>query len=449
MNNIVFITDENYIIPTKTAINSIVKNTSNSKIIVNIIAVDISDARIKALLALQTDNIRINILPFDNKFAELGLNHLYVSKAALFKFYLPELFPELDTLLYADGDMIFYPGFEKIFDFDISDYYVAAVQDMVATVVERWAEKIGNDKYFNSGIMYINLKKWREDLISIKLVDYKKNDLDSHFMDQNALNKIIGKKVLWISPEFNLMASCSVEFFEEFYKDGKALEHISSFYDIPLPKMNSIMRHPLILHVTGPNKAWKNIFAERIDEWMPYVLPEDSLVLARNYCLTMSKDYLQMKETIKRQDKIIATMRGKDSNYSYTLGEIISFASGGNANYYILSGFSDCEYWGCWTESKKAEMKFVIHQIKKDLILDINYYDVFRKQHILVYANDTIIDEYDAIIGNKKTTIPKNIIQGDELLLKFEIPTAISPRKCGLSADNRLLGLGFKTMTIN
>ena len=441
MNNIVFITDENYIIPTKTAINSVIRNAA-ADIVINVIAVDVSEKSRESILSLQNEKIKINVFSLDNHFSDVGLNHVYVSKAALYKFELPNIFSDLDNILYADGDMIFYPGFEKIFDYDISDYYAAVVQDMIASVIEGWPEKIGNEKYFNSGIMYINLKKWREDSISKKLIAYKKNDLEDHFMDQNALNKIIGKNVLWISPAFNHMTTCSINTFEKFYQDRKALIHIAQFYDLSPQEMNGIIQHPKILHVTGEKKVWKNFYSDRFDEWITYALPEDYLrIIENNYQLVPDK-YYNMNE-----EDLFITFLEKKHNYSYTLGTEISFKIGGNARTYMLSGFSDCESWGCWTDSIIAQMKLDISQIKADLVLEMEYI-VFDKQHVLFFVNGDLVEEFEAKNGNRKIIIPQNILKDNIVMLKFEIPMAKSPKECGISDDNRTLGLGFKTMTI-
>ena len=346
--------------------------------------------------------------------------------------------------------MIFNPGFEKIFDYDISVYYAAVVQDMIASEFEKWTDKTGNKKYFNSGIMYINLKKWRKDLISEKLVHYKKNDLEDHFMDQNALNKVIGGNVLWISPTFNLMASCSVKAAEDYYKDDKGLEHIAYFYNISPSEMENIIRHPAILHVTGPQKAWKDVSADRIDDWIPYVLPDDFLTIVKNYCLTISKDFLQIidkqddkfLQMLNQQDKKIVAIRG-EKNYFYKIGKKISFKLGGDSVFYIISGFSDCEDWGCWTNGESAELKIFFPELKTNLLLNMEY-EVFGNQHILLFANNILIDEYDAVKGNKKITISKDIIQNGELILRFEIPTAKSPSELNINSDTRKLGLGFK-----
>ncbi|MCR5316875.1 MAG: hypothetical protein K6E22_01485 [Treponema sp.] len=130
----------------------------------------------------------------------------------------------------------------------------------------------------------------REDNITQKLIEYKKNDTDKSFMDQNALNAILGEKCLWISPKFNMMATCSPETIYELLKTENSIQSIANFYEIPESEMQSAWKAPAILHVTSETKAWKNMNAAQIDEWLEYSLPDDSLKVAKNYCVSLKND---------------------------------------------------------------------------------------------------------------------------------------------------------------
>ncbi|MCR5316876.1 MAG: hypothetical protein K6E22_01490 [Treponema sp.] len=158
MHHIVYITDNNYVIPTKASINSIVQSITDIEICVNVICVEVTYRNQNAIKNLASKNVKINILNFGNDSNDLGESHHYVSKAALFKFQLPEIFKNLERILYMDGDMIVSRTMIELFDFDITEYYCAAVQDMLACFMG-FNKKLRHEKYFNSGMMYLNLKK--------------------------------------------------------------------------------------------------------------------------------------------------------------------------------------------------------------------------------------------------------------------------------------------------
>lgn len=289
MYNIVYITDDNYVLPIKTSINSIVQSITDRAICINIIAVEVSEKNRHALKKMENKNIKINILNFANEYIDLGLDHHYVSKTALFKFQLPIIFKDLDRILYLDGDMVLFPSFIELFDFDISEKYAAVVQDMLVCSMG-FDKKINHAKYFNSGMMFLNLKKMREDNIPEKLIEYKKNDSDKSFMDQNALNVVIGENSLWVNPKYNMIATCSPATIATLFDTSNPIQKMASFYEISEGDMLSAWQHPSVLHLAGEIKTWKNISAERIEDWISYVLPEDSLRVSKNYCLSLKAE---------------------------------------------------------------------------------------------------------------------------------------------------------------
>jgi len=278
MYNIVYITDENYILPTKTSINSIVRSITGTEMTVHVIAVDVSKESKESLQKLESKNIKIRVLEFGNDFADLGLDHHYVSKAALFKFQLPNIFTDLDTILYVDGDTIFYLGFESIFDTDIENAYAAATMDMCCMKLGEWHRKLGHNRYFNSGMMYLNLKKMRNDHISEKLIEYKKNDMEKAFMDQNALNSCFEEKIIWMNPVYN--------FLDAYMQNFSKIE-IEDFFGISGKDIN----YPKIRHLAGGIKPWLSSLADNSNDWIPFVKPEDSLKVAKNWCDSLSADF--------------------------------------------------------------------------------------------------------------------------------------------------------------
>ena len=79
--NLVYISDDNYIVPTKASVNSIKKSCFDVNIDIYIIAVEVSEKRQKELLMLSTNNIKIKLINVKNEFKDLGHNHKYISKA--------------------------------------------------------------------------------------------------------------------------------------------------------------------------------------------------------------------------------------------------------------------------------------------------------------------------------------------------------------------------------
>lgn len=64
------------------------------------------------------------------------------------------LFPDLDKILSFDADAFAVQDISRLWDMDISDYYMAAVREPKLSTPDR--------TYFNAGIMMLNLEKLRD-----------------------------------------------------------------------------------------------------------------------------------------------------------------------------------------------------------------------------------------------------------------------------------------------
>lgn len=234
MIHVVFISDNNYVFPTKIAIKSLIKNKNkNTKYSVNIIGVELTEENINILKSLETNNIKINIIFETNKYKDIGLNHLYVSKAALFKFQMPNIFPDLDKILYLDGDILIEKDLSELFNIDLENKYAGVVLDADQDLR---LEDLSLKKYFNSGVMLLNLKKMREDSISDKLLENKKNEKQSRFMDQDTLNIVFNENVIFLDEKYNFL---TVKIKESLNIEDIVIFHMAGFKpwkDLKVPK---------------------------------------------------------------------------------------------------------------------------------------------------------------------------------------------------------------------
>lgn len=118
----------------------------------------------------------------------------HISKATYFRLLISEVLPkDLNKVLFLDSDIVVTGDISELADMDFKDngYYVYAVDhNYTKDELERLAS-IGyrSNKYFNAGIMLINLEKWRKDAISnILLKNAKKYNDILLWWDQDVLN---------------------------------------------------------------------------------------------------------------------------------------------------------------------------------------------------------------------------------------------------------------------
>ena len=201
--SIVYICDEKYVMPTCVSIRSIYENKQDSTYDIYIIGVDLSQKSKETINKINLLGLNIHLLTYKNKYKNLNTNHIYVSKAALFKFDIPNILVDLDKVLYIDSDTIILDDLGELFNTDIDHYYAGVVSNSKPNYKGDCAELCLND-YFNSGVMLLNLKTLRENNIPDKLYQDKLSRA-TRFMDQDCFNKVFAGHIKFLDPKCNYL----------------------------------------------------------------------------------------------------------------------------------------------------------------------------------------------------------------------------------------------------
>lgn len=243
----VMITDANYMDFTRVAINSAKKTKCpESKYHFYVLTMDLSDSDVAALKALEEDNVKIEVLPQE----EIDLFYIrdtHVSKTSLLKYYIPNVLPELNKVLYLDTDILVLHDLSELFNTDVHNVYLAAVKDPSwffenAHVVELNLDDRGF--YFNSGVMLMNLAKIREDGLVQKLEDFTNNNFRT-YMDQDAFNVVVGDSVSLLPFEDNAM---------NFFFEHIDLGDMAAFYGRKWQKYEDVFAPVTVLHFASAKK---------------------------------------------------------------------------------------------------------------------------------------------------------------------------------------------------
>lgn len=128
---------------------------------------------------------------------------------AMFRCSLPELLPDLNRIIYLDADLFVNRDIKELWDVDVREYCLAGVVDEGVAVhnypriLNKYPE-IKKESYFNSGVLYMNLKKIREFGNLKKLVvDFLIENPEADLPDQDALNVLFHNKVLYLDGSWN------------------------------------------------------------------------------------------------------------------------------------------------------------------------------------------------------------------------------------------------------
>ena len=143
------------------------------------------------------DSATIEFVSLKNELDKLqGMFHLrdYYSKETYYRFFIPDLFPQYEKVLYLDCDTIILGDIAELYNTDISDYYVAAAPEEVMATIKVFGDYVEKalgvpvNEYFNAGILLINTKKFRKNQIAEKFVDLLKHFTFRVTQDEDYLN---------------------------------------------------------------------------------------------------------------------------------------------------------------------------------------------------------------------------------------------------------------------
>lgn len=205
-NNIVYICDKYFIEPTIVSINSCLKNI---KYIDNIyiIAVNCADFFINKFMPCIDREINIHIINIENIFTDIEPYKGLVSNAALYKFILPYILNEHNSALYIDSDTLILNDLSDIFEKNFLSNFAYVTEDLIGTQIHEEHKRINTKNYFNSGVMYLNLKKMRLLHIPEQMINMKLNKKNIKYMDQDVFNICFSNRVIYINNYYNYMTT--------------------------------------------------------------------------------------------------------------------------------------------------------------------------------------------------------------------------------------------------
>lgn len=226
-HTVVVAVNDNYAPYLSVLIKSIVMNTKKENRIEIVVLYMALSEKNKALLNAiieNTPNIQISYQDVTSYFADRelfveGKNHRsYLSKETYFRLVVPWLLNEYSKILYLDSDVIVREGWEKIFNFEISDCFVAAVNDIWGNwecyrtnseLAQYRKKELGLEEpkcYFNAGVLLFNLERFRTKFQQDELLDLASSrEWRKH--DQDVLNHISKGAVKWLDFSWNLIES--------------------------------------------------------------------------------------------------------------------------------------------------------------------------------------------------------------------------------------------------
>ena len=125
----------------------------------------------------------------------------HVTLPAYFRIKLPSLLKDFDKILYLDCDVIVRTSLKELFEQDVKDKAVLMTLDAES---QKEAQRLSINRYFNSGILLINLDYWRKNDVENRLFNYiRDNQSKILWFDQDVINVVLENEIGEISNKWN------------------------------------------------------------------------------------------------------------------------------------------------------------------------------------------------------------------------------------------------------
>lgn len=148
------------------------------------------------------------------------------SKLAYARLLLPNLLKDLDTIIYVDSDILFLKDIALLNELNIGEMATAVAKEFIISILKNDCpnyQELGlnpQNPYFNSGLMLMNLEKFRNIKIAEKTISYlDENRAICKYWDQTALNVTLYEDFLLLDQSWNVQSHWqSFRLEKEFYQ---------------------------------------------------------------------------------------------------------------------------------------------------------------------------------------------------------------------------------------
>jgi len=243
--NVVFGSDRNYVRHLATAIRSLIANNYPLELRIFVVNSDIDATQWRDILSISSDSRHkftdVKISEHDLKGA---LVNQHLSKATYYRLFAAEKI-SAGKALYLDSDIVIARSIEDLWNIDVDGYYLAAVEDPGFSNHGTLGMS-RSAKYFNAGVMLLNLEAWRSADIKRRVLEFVKGNPEViQYPDQCGMNAIVNGEWLRLAPKYNAQ---------------------SIIFDLPETALSQIygsdalteaVNDPVVIHFSGATKPWQ------------------------------------------------------------------------------------------------------------------------------------------------------------------------------------------------
>ncbi|WP_026503650.1 glycosyltransferase family 8 protein [Butyrivibrio sp. NC3005] len=257
--NIIYATDDNYSFLAGVSIESLFENNKDAgEINVYILDDGISDNNKEQLKLVSNKYGRnlfyVNVKDFIEQISSIttvsyNLENK-ISFTAYARFFIDKLLPNLEKAIYIDCDTLVVGNLNNLYEYEIPiEYTLGMAVDCTQREYVKSLEIPENSLYYNSGVMLINIDRWKKGNYTDKILKHMKEVRGNYpLVDQDIINVVLNKYIFKIPLCYNVQ---SPNFMYKTYKSicrAYGLEE-KNYYSKEEHKM--ALSKPVVVHFSG------------------------------------------------------------------------------------------------------------------------------------------------------------------------------------------------------
>lgn len=301
--NVAFTCNDRYVKYVSVTMISILENHAGSNIHFYLICNDISEKsrryidQIGAIYRFEISYLSVN----NEQFSGIKKSFTpHVTDETNFRYFIADLIPDVDKLLFLDGDLVVNGSLEELYHINLENYLVAVAKDPLDRGLQWWFEKFNIPRkypYLNTGVFLVNMKEWRKQRLGKKLLDTAHHyGNDFWFPDQDAINVLCYDKNFLIGQKYN--------FCPELHWDN-------------LDDRARAEKQAVVYHWAGPQKPWISTEYKYADIFWKYarLTPFYAEILYENVKVAPSQHLTQQVDQVAGIVKDVANYAKNRRSY--------------------------------------------------------------------------------------------------------------------------------------
>ena len=215
---IFFASDDNYVPFLAVSIKSLLDNASKDYYYnIYILTEGISRANEERLKRYETENSEIVFVDLSSNISKIrdrlsSTLRDYYTESIFYRIFIAALYPEYSKAIYLDCDIVVLGDISEFYNIDLGNNILGAITDDVIATNEdfrnyaKYGVGVDYTKYFNSGVLVMNLDEYRKEKIQQRFVYLLiKHNFETAAPDQDYLNVLCYDKVRYIDKSWDKM----------------------------------------------------------------------------------------------------------------------------------------------------------------------------------------------------------------------------------------------------